>query len=86
MFGGTSGLCCLLDYPDEDVFGIDGNRILLLHRGTAGDDKLEISRSLLMRHPRIQLKFGLSDAHMYLIERSVLEFVLDNMYVCWYSV
>jgi translation initiation factor eIF-2B subunit gamma len=62
---------------DEDVFGVDGNRLILLHRSTMGDDQ-QVSRSLLIRHPRIQLRFGLTDAHMYLIERSVLEFVVEK--------
>ena len=65
---------------EQDIFGVDDqNRLLLLHREVFGEDELDLSRPMLKRHPRIRLHFGLSDAHMYLIKREVLEWSLTNM-------
>ena len=48
-----------------------------------GEDEVDLSRAMLLRHAHIQLRCGLADAHMYLMRRSTLEWALDHMLVVY---
>lgn len=66
---------------EQDIFGLEGVRLLFLHREVVGEDEVDLSRAMLLRHAHIQLRCGLTDAHMYLMRRSTLEWALDHMLV-----
>lgn len=75
-------VCVCVCAVEQDIFGLDGVRLLLLHREVVGEDEVDLSRAMLLRHAHIQLRCGLADAHMYLMRRSTLEWALDHMCVC----
>ena len=59
----------------HDVIALEegSDRILLLQNESDLDDKLSLSRSLLLRFPCLELRTDLKDTHVYLMSRGVLD-------------
>ena len=51
----------------------DSERILLLQNETEIDEKLALTRSLLLKFPCLEVRTDLRDTHVYLMKRSVLD-------------
>ena len=59
----------------HDVIALEegSDRILLLQSESDIDEKLSLSRSLLLKFPCLEIRTDLKDTHVYLMSRSVLE-------------
>ncbi|XP_031418996.1 translation initiation factor eIF-2B subunit gamma [Clupea harengus] len=64
----------------RDFVGVDGTgkRLLFMANEADLEDGLAIRKSIMRKHPRMHIKTGLLDAHLYCLKRSVVDFLLDN--------
>ncbi|XP_061550105.1 translation initiation factor eIF-2B subunit gamma [Phycodurus eques] len=64
----------------RDFVGVDqsGKRILFMANEVDLEDGLSIRKSILTKHPRMFIKTGLVDAHLYCMKKAVVEFLTDN--------
>ncbi|XP_061695181.1 translation initiation factor eIF-2B subunit gamma [Syngnathoides biaculeatus] len=64
----------------RDFVGLDqsGKRILFMANEVDLENGLSIRKSILTKHPRIFIKTGLVDAHLYCMKKEVVEFLMDN--------
>ncbi|XP_063795508.1 translation initiation factor eIF2B subunit gamma isoform X3 [Pseudophryne corroboree] len=65
---------------ERDFIGVDdsGSRLLLLANEEDLDDGLNLKRSIFQRYPRIRIKMGMVDAHLYCLRKYVLDFLAVN--------
>nr|AAH41256.2 Eif2b3 protein [Xenopus laevis] len=65
---------------ERDFIGVDdkGTRLLLLANEEDLDDGLNLKRSLLQRYPRIHIKMGMVDAHLYCLRKYIVDFLHTN--------
>ncbi|XP_061878861.1 translation initiation factor eIF-2B subunit gamma [Entelurus aequoreus] len=64
----------------RDFVGVDqsGKRLLFMANEVDLEDGLSIRKSLLKKHPRMLIKTGLVDAHLYCMKKAVVDFLTDN--------
>uniref|UniRef100_A0A7M4FKD4 Translation initiation factor eIF2B subunit gamma n=2 Tax=Crocodylus porosus TaxID=8502 RepID=A0A7M4FKD4_CROPO len=64
----------------RDFIGLDdtGKRLLFMANEADLDEELVIKRSILQKHPRIHIRTGLVDAHLYCMKKCVVDFLAEN--------
>uniref|UniRef100_A0A4W5JSL9 Translation initiation factor eIF2B subunit gamma n=1 Tax=Hucho hucho TaxID=62062 RepID=A0A4W5JSL9_9TELE len=64
----------------RDFVGVDGTgkRLLFMANEADLDEGLVIRKSIMRKHPRMHIKTGLVDAHLYCLKKSVVDFLADN--------
>ncbi|XP_019336284.2 translation initiation factor eIF-2B subunit gamma [Alligator mississippiensis] len=64
----------------RDFIGLDntGKRLLFMANEADLDEELIIKRSILQKHPRIHIRTGLIDAHLYCMKKCVVDFLAEN--------
>ncbi|XP_066548153.1 translation initiation factor eIF2B subunit gamma isoform X1 [Amia ocellicauda] len=64
----------------RDFVGVDssGKRLLFMANEADLDEDLVIRKSILRKHPRMHIKTGLVDAHLYCLKKCVVDFLADN--------
>uniref|UniRef100_A0A8C8SNZ7 Translation initiation factor eIF2B subunit gamma n=1 Tax=Pelusios castaneus TaxID=367368 RepID=A0A8C8SNZ7_9SAUR len=64
----------------RDFIGVDdtGKRLLFMANEADLDEELVIKRSLLQKHPRMHIRTGLADAHLYCLKKYVVDFLVEN--------
>ncbi|XP_053893751.1 translation initiation factor eIF-2B subunit gamma isoform X1 [Malaclemys terrapin pileata] len=64
----------------RDFIGVDdtGKRLLFMANEADLDEELVIKRSLLQKHPRMHIRTGLVDAHLYCLKKYVVDFLAEN--------
>ncbi|XP_006634726.1 translation initiation factor eIF2B subunit gamma [Lepisosteus oculatus] len=64
----------------RDFVGVDssGQRLLFMANEADLDEDLVIRKSIIQKHPRMHMKTGLVDAHLYCLKKSVVDFLADN--------
>ncbi|XP_063075000.1 translation initiation factor eIF-2B subunit gamma [Engraulis encrasicolus] len=64
----------------RDFVGVDGTgkRLLFMANEADLEDGLVVRKSIMQKHPRMHIKTGLLDAHLYCLKRSVVDFLVDN--------
>lgn len=65
---------------ERDFIGVDdsGSRLLLLANEEDLDDGLDLKKCIFQRYPRIHMKMGMMDAHLYCLRKYVVEFLAHN--------
>ncbi|KAM4721242.1 translation initiation factor eIF2B subunit gamma [Rhinophrynus dorsalis] len=65
---------------ERDFIGVDdmGTRLLLLANEEDMDDGLDLKKSILQRYPRVHIKMGMVDAHLYCLRKYVVDFLATN--------
>ncbi|KAG9463404.1 hypothetical protein GDO78_021815 [Eleutherodactylus coqui] len=65
---------------ERDFIGVDdsGSRLLLLANEEDLDDGLNLKKCLFQRFPRVHMKMGMLDAHLYCLRKYVLDYLADN--------
>uniref|UniRef100_A0A8D0GGT7 Translation initiation factor eIF2B subunit gamma n=1 Tax=Sphenodon punctatus TaxID=8508 RepID=A0A8D0GGT7_SPHPU len=64
----------------RDFIGVDdtGKRLLFMANEADLDEELVIKRSILQKHPRMHIRTGLVDAHLYCLKKYVVDFLVEN--------
>ncbi|KAM9844801.1 translation initiation factor eIF2B subunit gamma [Aulostomus maculatus] len=64
----------------RDFVGVDqtGKRLLFLANEADLEDGLSIRKSILRKHPRIHIKTGLMDTHLYCLKKAVVDFISER--------
>lgn len=64
----------------RDFVGVDesGKRLLFMANEADLEEGLSIRKSIIRKHPRVHIKTGLVDAHLYCLKKSVVDFLADN--------
>ncbi|XP_056277083.1 translation initiation factor eIF-2B subunit gamma [Pseudoliparis swirei] len=64
----------------RDFVGVDqsGKRLLFMANEADLEDGLSIRKSIMRKHPRMHIKTGLEDAHLYCLKKAVVDFLADN--------
>ncbi|KAF4089794.1 hypothetical protein AMELA_G00070750 [Ameiurus melas] len=64
----------------RDFVGVDvtGKRLLFMANEADLEEGLVIRKAIMRKHPRMHIKTGLLDAHLYCFKRSVVDFLVDN--------
>ncbi|CAM9138455.1 unnamed protein product [Lampetra planeri] len=64
----------------RDFVGVDqsGKRLLFMANEADLEDGITIRKSILRKHPRMHIKTGLVDAHLYCLKKAVVDFLTDN--------
>ncbi|KAI1883235.1 hypothetical protein AGOR_G00243130 [Albula goreensis] len=64
----------------RDFVGVDssGKRLLFMANEADLDEDLVIRKSIMRKHPRMRIRTGLLDAHLYCLKKSVVDFLADN--------
>ncbi|CDQ56474.1 unnamed protein product [Oncorhynchus mykiss] len=64
----------------RDFVGVDGTgkRLLFMANEADLDEGVVIRKSIMRKHPRMHIKTGLVDAHLYCLKKSVVDFLADN--------
>jgi len=65
---------------ERDLVGVDVNTNQLCYMASAADldETATLRRSLLMEHPHINIHTNLMDAHFYIMDKWVIDFVASN--------
>ncbi|KAJ3594872.1 hypothetical protein NHX12_004177 [Muraenolepis orangiensis] len=64
----------------RDFVGVDdsGKRLLFMANEADLEEGLSIRKSIMRKHPRMHIKTGLVDAHLYCLKKSVVDFLAEN--------
>ncbi|KAG7456960.1 hypothetical protein MATL_G00241450 [Megalops atlanticus] len=64
----------------RDFVGVDasGKRLLFMANEADLDEDLVIRKSIMRKHPRMRIRTGLLDAHLYCLKKCVVDFLADN--------
>nr|XP_055057770.1 translation initiation factor eIF-2B subunit gamma [Misgurnus anguillicaudatus]XP_055057771.1 translation initiation factor eIF-2B subunit gamma [Misgurnus anguillicaudatus] len=64
----------------RDFVGVDGTgkRLLFMANEADLEEGLILRKSVMRKHPRMLIKAGLLDAHLYCLKRSVVDFLVSN--------
>ncbi|XP_039877707.1 translation initiation factor eIF-2B subunit gamma [Simochromis diagramma] len=64
----------------RDFVGVDqsGKRLLFMANEADLEDGLSIRKSIMRKHPRMLIKTGLVDAHLYCLKKAVVDFLTEN--------
>ncbi|XP_075877454.1 translation initiation factor eIF2B subunit gamma [Nelusetta ayraudi] len=67
----------------RDFVGVDqsGERLLFMANEADLEDGLSIRNSIMRKHPRMHIKTGLVDAHLYCLKKAVVDFLVDNKHI-----
>lgn len=67
----------------RDFVGVDHSekRLLFMANEADLDEGLMIRRSTLRKHPRMHIKTGLVDAHLYCLKKAVVDFLSNNKFI-----
>ncbi|XP_073447604.1 translation initiation factor eIF2B subunit gamma [Aquarana catesbeiana] len=65
---------------ERDFIGVDDSdsRLLLLANEEDLDDGLKLKKRILQRYPRIHIKMGMVDAHLYCLRKYVVDYLMAN--------
>ncbi|KAM9326145.1 translation initiation factor eIF2B subunit gamma [Gastrophryne carolinensis] len=65
---------------EQDFVGVDdsGSRLLLLANEEDLDDGLDLKKCIFQRYPRIRIKMGMVDAHLYCLRKYIVDFLMAN--------
>lgn len=69
---------------ERDFIGFDekGNRVLFMTTeadlADLDDDKIKFRRSLFKKHPSMNIRSNLTDCHLYLMKKWVIQYLADN--------
>ncbi|XP_053394103.1 translation initiation factor eIF-2B subunit gamma-like [Mercenaria mercenaria] len=69
---------------ERDFIGFDekGNRVLFMTSEAdltdMDDDKIKFRKSLFKKHPNVNIRSNLTDCHLYLIKKWVINYLADN--------
>ncbi|KAM3915534.1 translation initiation factor eIF2B subunit gamma isoform 1-T2 [Leptodactylus fuscus] len=65
---------------ERDFIGVDdsGSRLLLLANEEDLDDGLDLKKCIFQRYPRVHMKMGMLDAHLYCLRKYVVDYIADN--------
>lgn len=69
--------------PETDLIGIDNktNRLVFLASASDFEESIDISQKLLRKHSSFTMNSKLMDAHFYVINKWILDFLVHNKYV-----
>ena len=72
-------------FAEKDLVGIDGSNGQLCFLSSVADlnEVISIKRSLLKEHPRINVHSNLLDAHFYIFQKWVTDFVYNDRLNCF---
>ncbi|XP_041848896.1 translation initiation factor eIF-2B subunit gamma [Melanotaenia boesemani] len=64
----------------RDFVGVDhsGKRLLFMASEADLEDGLSVRKSIMKKHPRMHIKTGLVDAHLYCLKKAVVDFLAEN--------
>ncbi|XP_058500708.1 translation initiation factor eIF-2B subunit gamma [Solea solea] len=64
----------------RDFVGVDpsGKRLLFMANEADLEEGLSIRKSIMRKHPRMHIKTGLVDAHLYCLKKAVVDFLVEN--------
>ncbi|KAK7945653.1 hypothetical protein WMY93_001381 [Mugilogobius chulae] len=64
----------------RDFVGVDnsGKRLLFMANEADLEDGLSIRKSIMRKHPRMHIRTGLEDAHLYCLKKAVVDFLTEN--------
>uniref|UniRef100_A0A3P8WDY9 Translation initiation factor eIF2B subunit gamma n=1 Tax=Cynoglossus semilaevis TaxID=244447 RepID=A0A3P8WDY9_CYNSE len=64
----------------RDFVGVDtsGKRLLFMANEADLEEGLSIRKSIMTKHPRMHIKTGLVDAHLYCLKKAVVDFLTEN--------
>uniref|UniRef100_A0A8C6U2P0 Translation initiation factor eIF2B subunit gamma n=1 Tax=Neogobius melanostomus TaxID=47308 RepID=A0A8C6U2P0_9GOBI len=64
----------------RDFVGVDhsGKRLLFMANEADLEDGLSIRKSIMRKHPRMHIKTGLVDAHLYCLKKELVDFLSEN--------
>lgn len=64
----------------RDFVGVDhsGKRLLFMANEADLEDGLSVRKSIMRKHPRMLIKTGLVDAHLYCMKKAVVDFLVKN--------
>uniref|UniRef100_A0A3Q1GKM0 Translation initiation factor eIF2B subunit gamma n=1 Tax=Acanthochromis polyacanthus TaxID=80966 RepID=A0A3Q1GKM0_9TELE len=64
----------------RDFVGVDqsGKRLLFMANEADLEDGLSVRKSIMRKHPRMHIKTGLVDAHLYCMKKAVVDFLTEN--------
>ncbi|CAG07648.1 unnamed protein product, partial [Tetraodon nigroviridis] len=67
----------------RDFVGVDetGTRLLFMANEADLEDGLSIRNSIMRKHPKMHIKTGLVDAHLYCLKKAVVDFLADNKFI-----
>ncbi|KAM9789309.1 translation initiation factor eIF2B subunit gamma [Neosynchiropus ocellatus] len=67
----------------RDFVGVDhsGKRLLFMANEADLDEGLMIRKSTMRKHPRMHIKTGLVDAHLYCLKKAVVDFLSNNKFI-----
>ncbi|XP_053325891.1 translation initiation factor eIF-2B subunit gamma [Spea bombifrons] len=65
---------------ERDFIGVDdtGTQLLLLANEEDLDSGLDVKKCILQRYPRVHIKMGMVDAHLYCLKKYVVDFLAAN--------
>lgn len=65
--------------PERDIIGLDTDTNRLLYFGAEGDiDEIKLKTSVLKKYPKIVWTNKLHDAHLYVVKKWLIDYVIDN--------
>uniref|UniRef100_A0A3P9KWD7 Translation initiation factor eIF2B subunit gamma n=1 Tax=Oryzias latipes TaxID=8090 RepID=A0A3P9KWD7_ORYLA len=64
----------------RDFVGVDqsGQRLLFMANEADLEDGLSLRKSVIRKHPRMHIRTGLVDAHLYCLKKAVVDFLSEN--------
>lgn len=65
---------------ENDLIGLDQqtSRLVFFASETDFEEELDLSKSVLRLFPKLNIQSQLVDAHLYILERAVFEYVVSN--------
>ena len=63
---------------ERDLVGIDESRLLLVASEADLEESLSLRRSTLLEHPKLTVRSDLQDAHLYVLEKWVVDYLQEN--------
>lgn len=65
---------------EKDIIGleVESKRLILLNSEADFEDNLSIRMSILKKHPKIRITTNLFDAHLYIMNKSTMNYLLEH--------
>lgn len=66
--------------PEKDFIGFDdkGDRVLFMASEADLEDTFTMRKSVLKKHPFINIKSGLTDCHLYVMKKWIIDYLADS--------
>jgi translation initiation factor eIF-2B subunit gamma len=65
--------------PERDLIGLDLETNRLLFFGAVGEsDEVKLKMSIVKRYPKITWTTKLQDAHLYIVKKCLIDYIIDN--------